>query len=202
MDKQSTRIGVDMLYVAKITAETTSSITYDTSQNIPGVRSIGLTINGDIFEIDADDGIYEAVQEQASVDGSMPLIGLDAETYAAITGATYSATNGVVEDYVNDNPSYYAVGFRALKADGSYEFVWLPKVMFGKPNMAYQNKGAGVTPNAPEYMFKTIDRYDQKWRRRVMSDDTNLPSGNTVATLSSAVDGWFSDPDFVPVVIP
>jgi len=202
MDKQSTRIGVDGMYVAPLSAEDATSIEYGATVKFPGVRKISVTINNSVENIYADDGMYEAYNQQGDIELSIEHVGLSSEEYANLFGATYDAASGVVEDSIPDVSPPYAVGFRSQLASGKYEYVWLTKGIFAKPNLERNTKSDSVAPAFPELVFKAQDRFDQKWRRRVRSDDENLPSGVTDATLNDAVAGWFSDPDFVPVAIP
>lgn len=202
MNKQAVKIGVDRLFLAKLTKDDVTGVTYDTAFAVPGVTEIGLTVNNSTEVFYADDGAYDAYQQQGEVEASISLAGLSAEVLSQVTGSTYSVTNGLIKDNKSDSPDEYAVGFRTQKSNGEYQYCWLLKGKFSKPNQTATTKSGSATPQPEQYSYKALMRvYDGDWRHRVNSDDENLPTNVNKTTLDDVASGWWSTPDFVPVAI-
>ena len=94
MERQSFMIGVDRLFLAEITDDTTSATTYGASFEVPGVTAIGVSMNNANVTIYADDGAFETVNQQGDIDIVCSLAGLSGEKHADVTGGTYNASTG------------------------------------------------------------------------------------------------------------
>lgn len=192
----STKIGVDRLFIAKVLTDDLTETTYGTPIPVIGTTSINLTLNNSVETIYADDGPFETYQQQGDIEFGISLVGLEMETYAEITGASYNPSTGDSYDNKADLSTDWAVGFRTQKANGSYQYVWVFKGKFAKNDLANTTKSASITPAIEDYMYKGVARIsDGNWRRRLDSDDPGLPPSWTNDALNSETTGWFSDPD-------
>lgn len=201
MERQSFMIGVDQLYLAEITQDDDSDAVYGTAFEVPGVTGIGVTMNNSNLNIYADDGAFETVNQQGDINIICSLAGLSGEKRADINGGTYSVTTGVVTHDGTGIPKNYALGYRRQKANGKYRYKWFMKGSFAKPNSAGSTKSSAVKAQPMQYVYRALNRaHDGLLERTVDSDDGNLPTGVTDATLNSA-SGWFSDPDFAPTAV-
>lgn len=199
MNGQSVKIGVDRAFIAEVTSDNESGVVYAASEAIPGVTEIAVTTNNAVGTFRADDGIYETYQQQGDVEVQISLAGLSQSVYAKVTGARYDATTGLSKDGKIDAPNAFALGFRTQKANGSYQYVWLLKGKFNKPDQTSTTKGDGDTAVADQYTFMAENRiFDGDWRNRFDSDDENAPIGLSDTLLNNATTGWFASPDYVP----
>ena len=193
------KIGVDMLYVAKVVKDDETGAEYADPVRLPGLNNIGYdpaTLSG---TYSADDGTYASNTADGATLITLRVADLLSEHYALLLGLEQTE-KGVVEEGVNDNPPEMAVGWRSQKSDGTYRFVWVLKGKFAKSAETYATKGGeGITYNDKELTFSALNRvYDGKKRRQLDSNDPKLPEGVSVTTLSDATAGWFSDPDYTP----
>jgi len=202
MDKQSFMIGVDRLFLAEITSDAGdgAATVYGTPFLVPGVTQIAITRNSANVNMYADDGAYESVQQNGDLDVACSLAGLTGEKRADVIGADYNSSTGVVDDDNIGTPKQYALGYRKQKVTGAYRYKWFMKGSFTKPDSTSDTKGATITPQPMQYMYRALNRAsDQKMERTLDSDDANIPTGLDNDALNNATTGWFSDPDYVPV---
>ena len=138
-------IGLDKLYFADITeASETGYETYGTPYAAPGVQSADFNININTVKNFADDGTWEEVRE--FVDGTITIgaAALGATLTHKLTGATVDG-KGILISAGEDDPPLVAVGFRSLRADHTYEYVWLYRVKFTVPQKNYATKGESIS---------------------------------------------------------
>jgi phi13 family phage major tail protein len=105
-----------------------------------------------------------------------------------LTGAA-ADDNGVLISASEDDGAPVAIGFRALKENGTYRYFWLYRVKFGLPATNLQTKGDSITFQTPT-IEGTVTRRNKvdpngkhPWKAEVTEGDT----GVTPAITS----GWF-----------
>lgn len=182
-------IGLDKLYFAKITeASETGYETYGSPVAAPGVQSADLSINVNSVKNYADDGTWEEIRE--FVDGTITIgaAGLGAALIKDLTGATLDAKN-ILISADEDAPGLFAVGFRSLRADKTYEYIWLYRVKFSVPQKNYATKGETISFSNMS-IEGTINRrkkpdYNSRHPWRAYAD----PDTADATTIS----GWFSE---------
>jgi phi13 family phage major tail protein len=201
MQRQSFMIGVGRLFLAEIISDTSSGIVYGIPFDVPGTEEIGVAMNNSDVTIYADDGPYENVQQQGDIIITMSLAGLSGRIRAEATGGRYDSNIGLVIDGNNGGVrKVYAVGYRRQKANGHYRYAWYYKGTFSKPDSSAKTKSGSVSHQAEQYEFKALSRAcDGEVYQTFDSDDVNCPVGLTPELLNSALTGWFSSPNYVPV---
>lgn len=181
-------VGLDMFYYAILTGDDSSGTTYDAPVRVENVVSLTVNPNAQIQSFYADDAPREVFSQIGEVDVSIMTADLPPEDYAALIGASYDSGTGVVDYDTSAAAPEVAVGFRALKSNGDYRYVWLLKGKFGVPNMDHQTKEGSVNFQSQTINGKFMARtYDDMVYRRVDGDDTNAMAG-----LPSS---WFVAPD-------
>lgn len=173
-------IGLRDLYRAAVTEGETSD-TYGTPVRMAKAISAELSVEVAEAILYADDGADEVVKEFVSGELTLNVNDLLPADLAALLGQDQD-TDGVVYAGGEDDPPYFAIGFKAKKADGTYKFLWLYKVKFAVPNESYKTKGDGIEFSNPEIVGKFILRPDGLWKAEHVGGGAN----DTVAT------GWFS----------
>ena len=141
-------IGLDKLYYAKITEDTSGNETYEDPQPLAKAMTAELSVELAEATLYADDGAAEVVKEFQS--GTLTL-GVDdiGKTVAEdLTGAVIDE-NGVLISASEDGGDPVAIGFRAKKANGKYRYFWLYRVIFGIPATNLTTKGESIEFSTP-----------------------------------------------------
>jgi phi13 family phage major tail protein len=129
MATTSTKIGCDHLVYAILTADTNEELTYDAPVALPGVMSLNVNPNASMATIFYDDGPGESASTLGQIEVEINKNALSTAEKAALLGHGIDA-NGSLIYGANDTPPWVAIGFRTLKANGTYRYVWLLKGKF------------------------------------------------------------------------
>lgn len=141
----ATRIGCDNLVYAIMTTEDTveQAPVYGEVQTAPGVMSININPNGSLETLFADDGPMETATTLGKIDVEIQKNELTTQNKADLLGHEIDS-NGAVVYGDNDVPPYVAIGFRTLKSNGKYRYVWLYKGKFTEPEDNNETKGDSI----------------------------------------------------------
>ena len=86
--------------------------------------------------------------------------------------------NGVLIRSANDQPPYFAVGFKSEKSNGKYRYVWLYKVRAKPVTENYATKEGGtVTRQTGEIEWTAIKRTHDGYYQAVADEDENSFTG-------------------------
>lgn len=138
-------IGLRDLYVAEI--DDTDG-TFGTPFRIAKAIEATVTPNISSVVLYADDSAAESASSEGETEISLGIDALSNSTYARLLGKTVNS-DGVVEDSSGDQPPNVALGFRALKSNGKYRYVWYYKGKFQAPEESYNTKGETIEYNTP-----------------------------------------------------
>jgi len=139
------RIGCDNLVYAKMTTEDTpiAAPVYDEITSAPGVMHININPNASLATAFYDDGPGETASTLGNIDVEIQKNALTPQNKADLLGHTIDANGGVV--YAdNDTPPWVAIGFRTLKSNGKYRYVWLYKGRFADPEDNNETKADSI----------------------------------------------------------
>lgn len=142
-------IGLDKLYYATITENpTTGEETYASPK--PLAKAISAELSVEVAEaiLYADDGPSEIVKEFKSGTLTLGVDDLGAEAAAALTGAILDA-NGVLISSSEDGGTPVAIGFRAARSNGTFQYFWLYRVKFALPSTTLATKADSITFSTP-----------------------------------------------------
>ena len=141
----STRIGCDNLVYALMKTEDTATTapTYDTVKNAPGVISVNINPNSSQETLFADDGPMETATTLGKIDVEINKAELTTENKADLLGHEIDTNGGIVYGD-SDVPPWVAIGFRTLKSNGNYRYVWLYKGKFTDPEDNNETKGDSI----------------------------------------------------------
>ena len=118
-------IGLDNLYYAKITEDTTTGAeSYGSPVKLAKAISADLSVELAEATLYADDGASEVVKEFKSGTISLGIDELGSSVAADLLGVTVD-TNGVVVSTAEDGAPLVAIGFRAKKSNNKYKYFWL-----------------------------------------------------------------------------
>ncbi|MEK4141147.1 major tail protein [Paenibacillus sp. FSL M7-0547] len=180
------RIGFKDLYYAKVIEDSKTGVTYGTPARIAKAISGTVTPTVNTETLFADDGPSESASSIGGIEVTLGVDDLSLPTQADLLGKTL--VNGVLIDSADDIAPDVAIGFRSLKSNGKYRFVWLLKGKFSLPEESYETKGDTPTFQTPEISGNFVIRdYDGRWR---------LTGDEDVAGFTAA-ETWF---DAVPTI--
>lgn len=175
-------IGLRDLYRAPITEAADGTETYGTPVRMAKAISAELSVEVAEAILYADDGADEVVKEFVSGELKLNVNDLLPADLAALLGQTQD-DDGVVYAGENDDPPYFAIGFRAKKANGQYKYLWLYKVKFAIPSETYNTKGDSIEFATPEITGQFIKRADGNWKAEHVADPTEAAAASWFAAV-------------------
>lgn len=175
-------IGLRDLYRAPITINESGVEVYGTPIRMAKAISAELSVEAAEAVLYADDGADEVVKEFVSGELTLNVNDLLPVDLAALLGQTQDSDQ-VVYAGENDDPPYFAIGFRAKKANGQYKYLWLYKVKFAIPSEKYTTKGDSIEFTTPEIVGQFIKRSDGLWK----AEHVAIPTEAAAASWFTAV---------------
>jgi phi13 family phage major tail protein len=176
-------IGLSNFAYAIMTKDDNTGVTYNTPVVVPGVTEINIKPKTETATLYADDGPYDTASSLGDIEVEISLAELDLATQAALLGHTVS--NGVMVRKSTDAAPYVAIGFKSLKSNGKYRYVWLLKGKFVVPDQDHKTKQDKPDFQVPKITGTFVKRtYDNAWQKIGDEDAT----GWTAATGT----GWFT----------
>ena len=175
------RIGLDQIYMAEITEDSLGNETYGTPEFLAKALSANLTINEKEAMLYADDKLDEYYREFNDGTIDLNIKEISSVHKQKLLGAVIDS-NGAIVDIGDVTPSPVAIGFRSKKSDGSYQYTWLYRVLFGIPAETNQTKGDAIAFQTPTIQGKIMRRHKADdlgkfpWRVSVNGSDSNVPS--------------------------
>lgn len=141
----ATRIGCDNLVYALMKTEDTATTapTYEAVKEAPGVISVNINPNSSQETLFADDGPMETASTLGKIDVAINKAELTAENKADLLGHVMDDKGGIIYGD-SDVAPWVAIGFRTLKSNGNYRYVWLYKGKFSDPEDNNETKGDTV----------------------------------------------------------
>lgn len=141
----ATRIGCDGLVYAIMTTEETPTTApvYGAPVTAPGVMHININPNASLDTLFADDGPMESATTLGKIEVEIEKNALSTPDKAALLGHKIDADGGLAYGDT-DTPPFVAIGFRSMKSNGTYRYVWLYKGKFTDPEDKYETKADSV----------------------------------------------------------
>lgn len=183
-------IGLDKLYYARITEDPdTGAETYATPVQLAKAISAELSVEVAEAILYADDGASEIVKEFKSGTLTLGVDDLGTDAAAALTGAQVDA-NGVLISTSEDSATPVAIGFRAARSNGKYQYFWLYRVKFALPTTTLATKADSITFSTPSVEGTILRRNkpDSTGKHPWKAEVTEGATGVKPATINS----WYS----------
>jgi len=192
----ATRIGCDNLVYAPMTAEDTpeQAPTYGEVVKAPGVMSVNINPNGSVETLFADDGPMETASTLGKIEVEIQKNELTTKNKADLLGHQIDSKGGLVYGD-SDVAPFVAVGFRTLKSNGKYRYVWLYKGKFTEPEDANETKGDSINFQSDtitgnfarlNFSYKIGTKNVRPWKYEIDQDNENADS--------SVITSWFTAP--------
>jgi phi13 family phage major tail protein len=179
-----TQIGLKDLYYSVMTTDPIGgTATYNTPVRIAGAISANINPNPSMETLFADDGPMEVATALGQIELELNVADLPFEVQAALLGHTVSA--GVMLRKGSDIPPWVALGFKSLKSNGKYRYVWLTKGKFMVPELNHQTKQDGIEFQTPTINGSFVKRdSDDVWIRQADEDGSGY--------VASTGTNWFT----------
>ncbi len=187
--------GLKDIYVAEVTSN--DGTNYATGTPIKLARALTAKIS-DKFNTEkeySDDGIEDVIETYESTDVEISVNTLAPQDYSMLFENLYE--NGFLLKAAGDNSKEIALGFRAKRRNGKYEFTWLYCGKLERPDQNYatqedKTKTQTATLKGSFYARQKEDVINgvRKNFYSIQVDESNLLEGDT--TAKAAIADWFS----------
>jgi phi13 family phage major tail protein len=185
MSDKSVQVGLRDLHYATCT-DSEDAVSYGTPTSMAKAINAKITPTTNTATLYANDGADETDSQLGEIGVEIQVKDLTLPVQAALLGHTVS--NGVLVKKASDVAPYVAIGFKSVKANGSYRFVWLLKGRFMPQDQEYQTKNGTPQFQTPTIKGTFIRRqFDEKWQFVGDEDETGFSLAST----------WF---DAVPTI--
>lgn len=199
---KSMRIGCDHAVCCLLTKDDGSvKPTWASSvTELPGVMSININPNMSMETAFYDDGPGEVAATLGNIEVTFNKSALGPKEKSVLLGKTLT-TDGLLVSGANDVAPFVALGFRTLKGDGTYRYVWLLKGKFSEPVDNNETRGESINFQSDEivgrfvktnWMYTVAGKKKQAWKTEC--DET---SGEE--NIEKLVADWFTkviEPDW------
>ncbi len=186
------KIGLNSLVVAKLTEdvsaalseEGTASVTYDEIVPLPNVQNIDFSPKTQTADVDADDVTTTLIQ-CSGADGNIQRTMFTPEEEAMLLDKTV-LEDGTIVSTGDDNPAYFAIGFRQPIYGGGLLCMWILRAKFTEGDFAAETKGTEkLNPQSDKLSFKSATRMcDNAWRvAKVVQSEEEIGDFFTIETL-------------------
>ena len=194
----ATRIGCDNLVYALMTTEDTTEAApaYAEVKPAAGVMSLNINPNGAMETLFADDGPMDTASTLGRIEVEIQKNELTSEQKADLLGHEIDG-NGAVVYSDSDVPPWVAIGFRTLKSNGKYRYVWLYKGKFTEPEDNNETKGDSINFQADtisgqftklNYAYTVNGKKKRPWKYEL--------DGDSADAKATVMESWFEAPVF------
>lgn len=176
------------LYVAKVTANTDTLYTAEKPVKLARAIKGKVSDKYSTEKIYSDDGVEETVENYEGTDVEFEVNSLAPQDKALLFGHLYE--KGYLTKNKDDKAPEVAVGYRAKKLNGKYEFVWLYVGTFGQGyDDNYETQADKVTTQTATLKGSFYERA-MDGNIQIQVDESNLLASDTDA--AAAIKDWFS----------
>lgn len=180
------RIGMDMLHYAVMTTEDTASAAavYDTPKRVVGVTSGTVNPNTNSSTFFGDDGPMETASALGDISVEFNVGDFPKADQAAILGHSVDA-KGILVRKATDKAPYVAWGWRSLKSNGYYKYIWVVKVKMAVTQQDYATKEDSIEYQTESMSGNAVKRTnDEVWMFELSEDDDDADA--------STIENWFT----------
>jgi phi13 family phage major tail protein len=165
-------VGLDMMYYALLTKDDKTGVTYAVGpKRLTGAITANIDPNTSQGTLFADNGPAEVASTLGEIKLEISVVDIPNTAQADLLGHTVDA-KGIIISKGGDTPPWVAVGFRALKSNGEFRYVWLLKGKFSEPQAKHETRGNSVNFQPPTMTGSFVKReFDDQWRRVADSDE-------------------------------
>jgi len=180
--KKGIRVGLRDLHYALLLTDSEEETTYDAPKKIIGAVTAKITPTTDTQKHYSDDALSEIATALGDIGVEFSADDLPLSVQADLLGHTLG-TDGVLIENKDDVAPYVALGFRSIKSNSKFRYIWLYKGKFEVPEDDYASKKETTEFKIPVIKGTFMPREsDGAWQAKGDEDETGFNAGTT----------WFS----------
>lgn len=186
--------GLKDIYVAEVTKNDGETYTTGTPVKLARALSAKVTDKFTQEKVYSDDSIEEIVEQYEGTEIDFSINTLAPQDYTLLYENLYK--NGFLLKASGDGAKEIAIGWRAKKRNGKYEFTWYYCGKLERPDMNYETQEDKVKTQTAGlkgtfYARSKEDVIDDKKKNlyAIQVDESNLISEDT--TAKEAIENWF-----------
>lgn len=170
-------IGIEKLYVAVLTKDDSTGVTYNTPKYYAGVKTLGIKPKQNTEKLYAENMLWDQATTLDSVDVEIEVADLTSAQRVELLGQTTAAAGGVYATG-DDVAPYVAVLYKATLRGGGKRYGVLYKGAFQLPEDNLEGKEGKVKFLSPKVKatFQPLVS-SMMWEYHVDSTDPNVPVG-------------------------
>lgn len=173
------RVGLRDLHYALLTSDDETGAVYSAPEKIIGAITAKIAPKTDAQKHYSDDGLSEVVTSLGEIEVEFSADDLPLTVQAALLGHTLG-TDGVLLKNKDDIAPYVALGFRSMKSNGKFRYIWQYKGKFEIPEEDYETKKENVEFKPPTIKGTFMPREtDGEWQAVGDEDETGFTAGAT-----------------------
>ncbi|NTW04534.1 MAG: phage tail protein [Peptococcaceae bacterium] len=177
----SPQIGMKNLVYAIQTQDDSLGVAYNSPVALAESMSAKIAPKINAQQLWADDGLSEVLNSLGEIAVELDVKDLSLTVQAALLGHT--VINGVITKKSTDIAPYVAIGFKSVKSNGKYRYIWLLKGTFEVQEIDAETQNDKPKFQNPKLKGTFMKRaYDDAWMRQ--GDEDLNPSVGT---------GWFTN---------
>ncbi|MBR1565640.1 MAG: hypothetical protein IJ649_02650 [Oscillospiraceae bacterium] len=186
--KVSSTIGLKNFVIAPLTKDDETGHTYGEVQAVAGAIEATITPNNTDPDVQyADDIEFDTLYPDPEIDFNITTADLPLEIQALLFSQEVDG-NGVLIRTANQEPQYFACGFKSEKADHTFRYVWLYKVRAKPLTEEYGTKeGTTITRRTQQTQFTAIKRTHDGQYQAVADEGQNGFTAEKAATFLDTV---------------
>ncbi|MHC1786133.1 MAG: major tail protein [Christensenellales bacterium] len=180
------RVGLRDVVFAKLTADTSSALTYDALE-AETLDAIDVSIshaNADPNILYADDVEDDILYEDTELTVTLEVKDLPLSLQADLLGMTLGTKSEVIEVAGATIP-YYAMGFKSEKRSGNDRYVWLVKGRANPPDDTFHTKEKSITRQNDKITMTFIKRTNDSVFKWIL-DSEDIPIAKNPASFFTA----------------
>lgn len=185
-------VGVESLYYALVTQDDSSGYVADTPALLAPVTEIGGEPTSSLDTQYADNQPYDVMASEGETKLTVNVTGVPISTLAILLGKVFDAATGRMFDAGGGaTPPDVAIGYKSLKSNGSYKYVWFLKGRFSPPKEDASTKTDKAEPKPQELAFTAIKTIYKFTLSGSITDGLKRIVGDEDSTNFSPT-GWFT----------
>jgi phi13 family phage major tail protein len=180
MSIDGVRVGLKDLYYALLTSDASDGAVYGTPVKITGAITANINPNSSNATLFADDGPMESASQLGNIELELNVADLTLAQQQVLLGHD-TISGGTLYKKATDTPPWLAIGFRSVKSNGSYRYVWLVKGKFREPEIVHETKDDSINFQTPTIVGQFVKRdYDDVWYVAADEDESSyVDAGDT-----------------------
>jgi len=169
---EAVNIGLKEVYYATLIADVASGASWNAPVALIGAITANINPNAAAATLFADDGPMFTASTLGNIELELNLAYLSLAIQAALLGHD-APSAGILTRKADSTPPWLAIGFKTIKSNGKYRFVWMLKGKFMEPAQNAQTKTDAINWQTPTITcrFVKLD-HDGAWQRHADEDDS------------------------------